>query len=289
MKCAGIYASVPTPFNHLGELYRAKVFHNFSRWNRVALSGYLVTGPAGEDSFLTPAEREQLWRWSVEAAEGRSVIAGVAAESVRESLTLARLAHQAGCVAVAATPPRSHPDILRCSRFSTTYFRALADGSPLPLILLNDIRAAGFRLSMETLASLTLHPNIHAVATSMPEDIRQLRRTAPERCAVLALGADQLWPSLDAGAHGAISSFAAALPYPAVLIWEAHRMRDRETASDWQERIAPVADLVERSVPALKMALDLTSFYGGPPRLPLLPLSAPESEQLAHSLAPIRG
>ena len=48
MKLQGIYPPIATPFNHEGELYKVKVFHNVNKLNRTGLSGYCVCGSTGE-------------------------------------------------------------------------------------------------------------------------------------------------------------------------------------------------------------------------------------------------
>ena len=88
---------------------------------------------------------------------------------------------------------------------------------------------------------------------------------------MLAGSAMTLWPSLNAGAQGAVLAFANAAPYATIAIWEAHRTREAEAALDWQKRITRPAWLVTTryGIPGLKHAMDLNGYYGGPPRLPL--------------------
>jgi len=93
----------------------------------------LGTGMVSELLKLTAAERQALAERIVEFASGRvPVFMGVGAESTRQALEHARAAQRAGCAAVMATPPIT-------SRVSESglvaYFRALADGVNIPLIV----------------------------------------------------------------------------------------------------------------------------------------------------------
>lgn len=93
----------------------------------------LGTGMVSELLKLTAAERQALAERIVEFTAGRvPVFMGVGAESTRQTLEHARAAERAGCTAVMATPPIT-------SRVSESglvaYFRALADGVNLPLIV----------------------------------------------------------------------------------------------------------------------------------------------------------
>ena len=62
MKLQGMFASVATPFDHTGAIYRAKVQHNFEKWSRTALAGFVVGSLAGEGPLLEPAEKLELLR-----------------------------------------------------------------------------------------------------------------------------------------------------------------------------------------------------------------------------------
>jgi 4-hydroxy-2-oxoglutarate aldolase len=76
------------------------------------------------------------------------------------------------------------------------------------------------------------------------------------------------------GATGGIVAIGCALPDITVELFEAWHRGDWKTAAEIQVRLSPPAAAVttQFGVPGLKAALDLVGFYGGPPRLPLLPL-----------------
>jgi dihydrodipicolinate synthase/N-acetylneuraminate lyase len=97
--------------------------------------------------------------------------------------------------------------------------------------------------------------------------------------------------ALAAGATGVISTIANALPYTMISIWEAHRTRDIEAAADWQNRIAGAVELIGRpnGIAALKHAMDLNGYYGGPPRLPLIVLTPDQKKEVERAFEGIRG
>jgi 4-hydroxy-2-oxoglutarate aldolase len=88
--------------------------------------------------------------------------------------------------------------------------------------------------------------------------------------------------ALQMGATGAILAIANPLPYACVTIWEAFRTRQHEAAKDWQERILNAARLIaaKHGIPGLKYAMDLNGYYGGPPRLPLIPPSKEAQQEI---------
>src|SRR5579885_2815618 len=93
---------------------------------------------------------------------------------------------------------------------------------------------------------------------------------------VLAGAAQRLLPSLEAGAVGAVLAFADPAPTACYEVYAASKEGDQELARVKQERITAAATKVgaELGIPALKYAMDLNGYYGGQPRLPLLPLTA---------------
>jgi 4-hydroxy-2-oxoglutarate aldolase len=107
---------------------------------------------------------------------------------------------------------------------------------------------------------------------------------------VLVGSAQKLHPSLDAGAVGAILAFACAAPTACYEIYAAWKEGDTELARLKQDRIAQAAQRVvgELGVPGLKHGMDFNGYYGGPARLPFLPLTANLRAEVEGLLADIR-
>jgi dihydrodipicolinate synthase/N-acetylneuraminate lyase len=107
---------------------------------------------------------------------------------------------------------------------------------------------------------------------------------------VLVGAAQKLAPSLDAGAIGAILAFADCAPTACYEIYAAWKEGDIDLAREKQERIAKAAVRIvgELSIPAVKYAMDFNGMYGGPPRLPLLPLTADKKAEVEQLLAGTR-
>jgi dihydrodipicolinate synthase/N-acetylneuraminate lyase len=107
---------------------------------------------------------------------------------------------------------------------------------------------------------------------------------------VLVGAAQKLQPSLDVGAVGAILAFACAAPTACYEIYAAWKEGDAELARVKQERIAIAAQRVvgELGVPGVKYGMDLNGYFGGPARLPLLPLTGEVKTEIERLLADIR-
>jgi dihydrodipicolinate synthase/N-acetylneuraminate lyase len=107
---------------------------------------------------------------------------------------------------------------------------------------------------------------------------------------VLVGAAHKLHPSLDAGAIGAILAFACAAPTACYEIYAAWKEGDAELARLKQERIARPAQRIgaDFSISGIKYAMDYNGYYGGVPRLPLLPVTADVKAEIEQLLADIR-
>ena len=102
--------------------------------------------------------------------------------------------------------------------------------------------------------------------------------------------AQKLEPSLQAGAVGGILAFADAAPTACYEIYAAWKEGDAELARLKQERITQATLRVsgELGIPGLKYAMDLNGYYGGPARLPLLPLTADLKAEVERLMGDIR-
>jgi dihydrodipicolinate synthase/N-acetylneuraminate lyase len=107
---------------------------------------------------------------------------------------------------------------------------------------------------------------------------------------VLVGAAQKLHPSLDAGAVGAILAFACVAPTSCYEIYAAWKEGDAELARLKQDRIAIAAQRVvgELGIPGLKYGMDLNGYFGGPARLPLLPLTGEAKYEVERLLADVR-
>ena len=293
MKLQGILASVATPFDHTGALYRAKIQHNFEKWCRTSITGFVIGGLPGEGPLLDAEEKLEVLRLAVPHVASRPIILDVSAEGVHTAAKLARNAATAGATAVLSLVPHQYRNLMYGPEAQMLFFRALADQSPIPVIVHNAPQVTGVDLLPEIMFQLAAHPNIAGLIESgTPAGrVRQLRAGLPKTFPVLAGTESQLWDALQAGATGAVLAFASAAPYAAIAIWEAFRTREEEAGIDWQARIAHPAILVTDlyGVAGLKHAMDLNGYYGGPPRLPFVPVSPDARLEIEDAFRDLKG
>jgi 4-hydroxy-2-oxoglutarate aldolase len=107
---------------------------------------------------------------------------------------------------------------------------------------------------------------------------------------VMVGAAHQLEPSLGLGAVGAILALACPAPMACYEIYAALKDGDTALAREKQERVKLAAQRVvgELGVPGVKYSMDLNGYYGGPSRLPFLPLSGEQKSEIEKLMAGIK-
>ena len=294
MKLTGIFPPITTPFDHAGNIYVSKVQHNVEKWNRTALSGYVVMGSTGESVMLTTEEKITMWELVAKHASlEKLLIAGTGVESVRETVCLTNRAAELGYKAAMVRTPHYYKNLIHRADAQALYYRAVADQAKIPLIIYNWPQATGVDIPVEAVATISEHPNVIAIKESSGnlEKVMALLREVRHGFQVLVGSAPTLWPSLLMGASGAILAYANAAPYSVIAIWEAFRQREDAAGLDWQNRIGRASALVttKYGVPGLKHAMDLNGYYGGPPRLPLCVPSPEAKREIAEAFENLKG
>ena len=294
LKLGGIFPPIPTPFNHSGDIYAAKIRHNIEKWNLTSLAGYVVCGSTGESVYLTESEKIFLWEEVAKFTPStRLLLAGTGMESVRETVHLTNLAAERGYKCAMVRTPHYYKNLLDNLEAQALFFRAVADQARIPLMIYNWPQSTGIDISVDTVALLSEHPNIIAIKESSGsmDKTEALLKAVKPGFQILNGSAPNLAASLRAGAVGAVLAYAAAAPFSCLTIAEAMLKREYDAAADWQNRIREAALLVtvKYGIPGLKFAMDFNGFYGGPPRLPLIPVNRAAQLEIETAFHNLRG
>ncbi|MDR3763734.1 MAG: dihydrodipicolinate synthase family protein [Acidobacteriota bacterium] len=107
---------------------------------------------------------------------------------------------------------------------------------------------------------------------------------------VLVGTGQKFYPLLKAGAVGGVLAFAAAAPTACYEIYAAFKDNDHALAAEKQQRITGACQRIvgELGIAGLKYACDLNGFAGGNPRLPLLPLTGEQRQEVEALMEDIR-
>lgn len=291
----GVFPPLPTPFAEDGSLAIDRLRSNVEHLNATGLSGYLALGSNGEAFHVSPSEASQVFA-AVVASAGPSmtVLAGTGQLSTWATIEMTQRAADAGCGAVLVLPPFYYKGSMTSDALRA-HFEAVADASPLPVVVYNVPATTGLQVPVEVIASLAKHPNVVGVKDSSGEvarlaDTVRLTRGG-EPFSVLSGNFAATLPGLTFGIRGAILAVANVAPRECVDLLTLFRTGKLAEAGDLHLRLLPVAAAVtsKHGVPGLKAALDLlgergTGAYGGPPRRPLLAVTLPVRAEIARIL-----
>lgn len=288
----GIFAPVTTPF--AGDEVDLPAFRRNTRhYATTPLAGIVVLGSNGEAPSLDDDESDAI----VEAARAeypreKWLIAGTGRESVRQTLSASRRAAALGADAVMVRTPGFFKGRITADAL-VQYYTAVADGSPVPVILYNIAAFTGVNLLPETAATLSAHPNVIGLKDSggdvavISDLVAQCRPGFP----ILAGSTTTLYASLCVGAMGATTGPGAVVPDVCAALQEAIERGEHDEARRLQALLMPLAKSVgpKWSVPGLKVAVDACGLAGGPPRLPLLPVPEAGAREIHGQVAALKG
>jgi 4-hydroxy-2-oxoglutarate aldolase len=204
--------------------------------------------------------------------EHLALIVGAGQHSTRATIDEARRFASAGADALLVITPHFYhkamtPDAL------TTHYRAVADASPVPVVLYSMPDLTGVAIAPETVALLSEHENIVGIKDSSADivNLAETLRLVSDGFAVWTGNGPLLHAALSAGSTGAILAVGCVAAPLANAIYAAFEAGDQRRALDLQRRLTPLARAVTTryGIGGLKAALDILGYKGGLVRAPL--------------------
>lgn len=283
----GIFPPITTPFSE-GKVAFDKLASNVEKWNRTGLKGYVVLGSNGEYVYLSEEEKRAVVDTVVQAAADKMlIIAGTGCESTTETLRLTEDCAKLGAHAALVVTPHYFAGRMKEAAL-IKHFSELADHSPIPILLYNVPKFTHINMGADIVARLSEHPNIVGLKDSSGNVIQlgEILNGVAKDFNVMAGTAGVLFSALTIGCAGSVCALANVAPEACVKIFDLVKADDLDAARELQLKMIPVnqAVTVVYGVPGLKAALDMLGYFGGDPRLPLLPSSGPERSEIENIL-----
>ncbi len=275
----GVFGPVVSTFKRdSGDIDCAAFSANVTAHMDAGLLGVVVCGSTGEAALLTEDERFELLEAARRAVPtDRVLLMGTGAESTRLTIRRCHEAQTIGADAVLVVAPHYYSNAMSVDALRAHY-RAVADASPLPVLLYNIPKYMHFKLAPELVAELAQHQNIVGIKDSSGDLdlIKSYIASQSDSFTVLTGNGGQLHPAMMAGARGGILAVSLFAAERSVAIFNAHTKGDHATAERLQNELKPAATTIvgELGVPGVKAAMDLAGLHGGPVRGPLLDLDA---------------
>nr|MDT0660771.1 dihydrodipicolinate synthase family protein [Micromonospora sp. DSM 115978] len=248
--------------------------------------GVTPNGSLGEYQVLTDAERADIVRVAVAAAPpGCAVVPGVSGYGGSQARRWAEQAAEAGADAVLLLPPNAY----RAGPDEVLAHYAEVGRVGLPIVAYNNPYDTRVDLTPELLGRIADEVPAVVAVKEFSGDVRriyQLRERAP-RLDVLAGADDVLLELLVGGAVGWIAGFPNALPELSVALYDLGRAGRLDLALPLYRALHPIFrwDSRHTFIQAIKLAMDGVGRYGGPVRLPRLPLPDADADAVRADLA----
>ena len=246
--------------------------------------GLVISGTTGESPTTTDAEKLALLRAVLEAVGDRArVIAGAGSYDTAHSVHLAKACAAEGADGLlVVTPYYSRPP----QAGLVAHFTAVADATPLPVLLYDIPPRSVVPIEFETLRVLAAHPNIVGVKDAKG-DLHGGMQLMAETGLAYYSGDDVLnLPWLAMGASGFISVISHLAAGQLRDLLSAFASGDVTTARKINVAIAPLGNAMGRlgGVTLSKAGLRLQGIEVGDPRLPQVPATAEQIDALAADM-----
>lgn len=275
--------AIITPFNQHEELDLDAHRHNLSFLGGLGFDGFVLGGSTGEGPLLEPGERRKLASASREGAgDGAFLLCGINAETNRMAASqIAEAAEGGADAALVLTPTtlsRNRTD------FVTSFFREVADGSPLPVFLYSVPPVTAYSMPLEAVWELARHPNVVGMKDSSGDTMRiqRMLERLPDDFTLYNGSAPAVTLAFAAGAHGAILAAANYVPRLSLEVVAA-ASESPPGNLPLQHRLTAANDAVARyGIPGVKAAAEMAGLRGGRTRAPLLPVTEEVRASFAH-------
>ena len=280
----GVGTALITPFTRGGAIDEAAIKRLARRQIDAGIHFLVPCGTTGETPTLSAAERRRVVELVVEEAAGRvPVVAGAGGYDTNEVVHAAREMQQAGASGLLSVTPyynKPTPEGLY------QHFRAVADATPLPIILYNVPGRTGCNIDPATCARLATIDNVVAVkeASGNIQQMVEICRAVPQDFLVLS-GDDALTlPLMAVGGRGLISVASNEIPAEMSQMVEAAERGDYAGARAIHKRILPLmlGNFVESNPGPVKFAMAAVGLCEEVFRLPMVsPRPASQQKILA--------
>jgi 4-hydroxy-2-oxoglutarate aldolase len=289
MMVRGIFPALTTPFQADESVHVSALKENIQRYNKTGVAGYVVLGSTGESVMLSRDEADSIFVTVRDAAAPEKLlIAGTGAESTGETIVRTKRAAQLGYPVALVKTPYYYKPVYRAETY-IQHYRAVADASPVPILLYSVPQFTGITLETPEILKLAEHPNIIGIKDSSGHIQRVGEMVAGARSdfRVLTGGSAVVYPALVLGAQGAVLALASALPEKCAELFELTQRGEHEKARELQLLLTAASRSIvsDAGIPGVKYAMDLRGYHGGICRRPLLPVPEEKKQPIAAVLS----
>ena len=282
----GVGTAMVTPFTRNGELDERAVRRLVRRQVDAGIHFLVPCGTTGENPTLNNAERVRIVEILVDEAAGQvPVLAGAGGYNTQEVIHLADEMRKAGASGLlSVTPYYNKPT----QEGLYQHYRAIADATPLPIMLYNVPGRTGVNIEPSTVVRLAAIPNIVGIkeASGNMAQICDVCRAVPADFIVLS-GDDAITlPVMAVGGQGVISVASNEIPAEMVQMVDAFERADLAAALAVFRRILPLMQInfIESNPVPVKAAMAAMGLIEEAYRLPMCAPAPASREKIVRVL-----
>ena len=286
-KLKGVFIPITTPFEQNGEVAYEALKANMKKYAASGINGYLVMGSNGENKSLTLSEKEAIVKIIIDNKGPEQVVmVGCIFESTMESIEFAKKSEELGADFITILPP-SYFKSQMTDEVLIKFFTDIASSVSIPCLIYNAPQyAGGVSVSVNVIKEVSKHPNIVGMKDSSTGNIEKYLMAVDDSFIVMAGSINFFFNSLMMGAIGGVLSLADSFPDLAIELYNCEVNLDMEKGIELNKKVLRLNKAIsgKNGVAGVKAAMDLAGYYGGNPRLPLLPIKEEDLETLKKVL-----
>lgn len=246
----------------------------------------VIGGTTGEAATLSDSEREELYRFSIEVAEGRAtIVLGTGTNDTRLAISHTRLAERLGADAVLTVTPYYNKGT---SRGIVEHYRAIASETSLPVILYNVPSRTGVNLTLDILGELAEVENIVAIkeASDSLDRLVALSATFSDSLYLYSGNDSQYYPTLALGGKGIISVASNLVPKEMNAVYRAFAEGNSALSKARADALLPLFRVLflETNPSPIKYAMHRLGLCQNEVRLPLATVSDAVKSQIENTM-----
>ena len=277
----GLCTALVTPFRDGGVDYEM-LERLIRRQADAGVDAIVLAGTTGESPTLTLAEKLEIFRRGVAAAEGRcAVIAGTGSNSTAKAVELSRLAADTGVDGLLVVTPyynkATQPGLVK-------HYQAVCDAAGLPVIVYNVPSRTGLDIKVDTCKILSRMGGIAGIKEASGDISKagKIIAACGDELPLYTGNDDQTVPSMALGGRGVISVASNVVPEQMAQLVYAARVGDYRQAADRNRRLLPLMELLFCQVNPIpvKAAMAMIGLDCGACRMPLDGLTEENAQKL---------
>jgi 1-pyrroline-4-hydroxy-2-carboxylate deaminase len=284
---SGVFPALTTKFTSNDKLDFPLFEKNLRAQLDAGVNGVILGGSLGEASVLTNDEKFELVKFTLDKVGGKvPVILNIAEGSTNEAVKLAQQAEKVGVQGLMLLPPMRYK---ADNRETVTYFKAVADSTPLPIMIYNNPVDYKIEVTLDMFDQIKDKKNIQAVKESTRDvsNVTRMINRFGDRYKILC-GVDPLaMEELLMGADGWVAGLVCAFPKETVAVYNLVKARKIDEALKIYRWFLPLLelDIHPKLVQYIKLAEQEVGIGSEIVRAPRLKLEGQERE---HVLSVIR-